>query len=81
MHLQGYLSYVKIAWDVRNFSAGNMMHGPVLFLRLSLSVALLTLRACTLIHLEGDGNAVTDIGGHSVKAAQPLTASSLTISQ
>jgi hypothetical protein len=58
-----------------------MMHGPVLFVRLSICAALLTLSACTLIHLEGDAKTVTDIGGHSVKVAQPPTAPSLTISQ
>jgi hypothetical protein len=40
-----------------------------------------TLAACTLIHLEGDGNTVTDIGGHSAKVFPPAAASSVAISQ
>ncbi|WP_178392280.1 hypothetical protein [Burkholderia sp. SRS-W-2-2016] len=52
---------------------------PVLFVTLALVV--LAISACTLIHIEGDSNTVSDIEGHSATMSLPASTSAPTISQ
>ncbi|MBB5442955.1 MULTISPECIES: hypothetical protein [unclassified Paraburkholderia] len=54
-----------------------MKHGPFI----PVVLAFVALAACTVIHIEGNSNSVSDLEGHTATVTVPASSSAPSISQ